>query len=85
MRMLRTGKVPAWVDGAKGIVPISREQHCDLLRRTITKTSTLCKPYLFGRRYIIVIKLSVKKIERESPMIIKIVDYIFKSFPFYRF
>ena len=37
--------------------------------------------YLFGRRYIIVLKLSVREIKREAPMVVKIVEYIPESFP----
>ena len=38
------------------------------------------KSFCFSRRYIIVLKLSVKEIKCEAPMVVKTVDYIPESF-----
>ena len=41
--------------------------------------------FCFSRRYIIVLKLSVREIEREALIVVKTVDYIPENFPFKRY
>ena len=81
-RMLRGGMVPALVDQVlKGHCILRREQRSQRL-------CILSQPFCFGRRYIIVLKLSVREIEREAtmkkstPIIYLIISYLKRVFSY---